>query len=119
MNQEEAVSFFCVGTSEGAKKGWDTRGRGTNRLKESSAVQGAKYYSLPDKVLDNAKGPEDYHAHMQQMAKASVGRVSPFKSFDSPEQASSYSAKLLDRGRTPIHMDTGDGMYHVTGFRRK
>ncbi len=53
MNLAEAISLYAGGTSEGASKGWDKRGRGRKAKQVESKVVGSgwlfkgKFYPLP------------------------------------------------------------------------
>ena len=75
MNLSDTLTIYATGTSEGAKKGWDTRGRG--RAQDASVP--AAHKALAKKLKHNLDTIQDEKASPAQRVKASEAALAAMK----------------------------------------
>src|SRR6266478_4099204 len=106
MNLAQTINLFCAGTSEGAKKAWDSRGRGkTSKLPEDSKVTPEEW-----RKLGNAPAEQIGRTTLAYNLKSAVGAIMDQVVANSEDWKDEKNAPYVDKWKEDVRKNWTRGL---------
>ncbi len=118
MKLGEAITTFCAGTSEGAEKGWDTRGRGKAQDKKIGfPSKGHNFVLIRDNRYSDYTRATNAQKGWKVLAEYNIHEMSP--ETEVPDSVKNhYSAHKEFLGYAPFHGLSKEDALHIIGLSK-